>query len=44
MTTETDRGALIIRRALELMRAGAARSWSHALELARRELSAQSRA
>lgn len=37
MSAETDRGAAIIRRALELMRQGLARSWSHALELARQE-------
>jgi len=37
--TETERGAAIIRRAIELMRQGLARSWSHALELARREIS-----
>ena len=42
MGTETDRGAAIIRRALELMRLGQTRGWSHALELARRELTTQS--
>ena len=38
MTGETARGAAIIRRAIELMRTGQARSWSHALELARQEI------
>lgn len=36
--SETERGAAIIRRALELMKSGQTRSWSHALELARREI------
>lgn len=39
MTAETTRGEAIIRRAVELMRSGQARSWSHALELARQEMS-----
>lgn len=42
MSESTDRGALIIRRALQLLREGKARGWSHALELARREVTAQS--
>lgn len=41
MSAETTRGAAIIRRALELMRLGQARGWSHALELARQELTTE---
>lgn len=42
MNDESDRGAAIIRRALELLRLDQAKSWSHALDLARREVTAQS--
>ena len=38
MSTETERGKAIIRRALELLKLGQAHGWSHALELARREI------
>ena len=38
-TPKSERGAAIIRRALELMRLGQAHGWSHALELARKERS-----
>jgi hypothetical protein len=41
MSDSADRGASIIARALQLMREGKARGWSHALELARRELTAK---
>ena len=36
MANDTKRGQQIIQKAMELMKAGKARSWSHAIEEARK--------
>lgn len=42
MAESTERGAAIVKLALELMRTGQARGWSHAIEEARKAVAAQS--
>ncbi len=37
-TPSSDRGARVIERAIELMRLGQAKGWSHALAMARGEV------
>jgi hypothetical protein len=41
MAESSERGAKIVALAMELMRTGKARGWSHAIELARQAVAAQ---